>query len=106
LIHYFNARAGIGIETKSTDLIILSLYRAPSGDINEILKRLDTILKCLYSPESEFIIYGDININHLNENDRKQQINSLLKTHNLSHSEFSKKSSKFRKHSRRYYFYR
>jgi exonuclease III len=61
--------------TKTANLIILSLYRAPSGDVNEFLKRLDVILKYLYSPKSEFIICGDININCLNENNRKQQIN-------------------------------
>jgi exonuclease III len=52
--------------TKTANLI--SLYTAPSGDVNEFLKRLDAILKCLYSPKSEFIICGDININYLNEN--------------------------------------
>jgi hypothetical protein len=64
-------------ETKSANPIILSMYRAPSGDINKFLKSVDIILKCLYSPKSEFIICGDININCLNENDHKQQINSL-----------------------------
>jgi hypothetical protein len=52
----------IQLVTKTANLIILSLYRAPSGDINEFLKRLDAILKYLYSPKSEFIICGDINI--------------------------------------------
>jgi exonuclease III len=60
------------------------MYRAPSGDINEFLKRLDVILKYLYSPKSEFIICGDINVNCLNENNRKQQIISILKTYNPS----------------------
>jgi hypothetical protein len=59
------------------------MYRAPSGDINEFLQKLDAILKYLYSPKSEFIICGDININYLTENNRKPQINSLLKTYNL-----------------------
>jgi hypothetical protein len=72
--------------TKTANLIILSLYRAPSGDVNEFLKRLDAILKYLYGPKSKFIICGDININYLNENNRKKQINSLLKTYNLSHT--------------------
>jgi hypothetical protein len=60
----------IQLETKSVNLIILSLYRTPSGDIDEFL------MKCLYSPESD----GDINLNYLNENNHKKQINSLLKT--------------------------
>jgi exonuclease III len=76
----------IQLVTKSSNLIILSLYRAPSGDINEFLKRLDAILMYLYSPKSEFIICGHINMNCLNENSHKHQINSLLKTYNLSHT--------------------
>jgi exonuclease III len=76
----------IQLVTKSVNLIILSLYRAPSGDFLEFIKRLDAILKCLYSPKSEFIICGDININYLNENDHKQKINPFLKTYNLSHT--------------------
>jgi hypothetical protein len=65
----------IQLETKSANLIMLSLYRAHLGDINEFLKRVDTILKCLYSPKSEYI-------NYLNENNHKQ-INSLLKIYNV-----------------------
>jgi hypothetical protein len=48
------------------------MYRAPSGDIIEFLKRLDAILKYLYSPKSEFITCGDSNVNNLKENNRKQ----------------------------------
>jgi hypothetical protein len=44
------------------------------------------MLKYLYSSKSEFIICADININYLNENKQEQQINSLLKTYNLSHT--------------------
>jgi hypothetical protein len=72
------------LATKTANLIILSMYRSPSEDMDEFLKRLDAILKYLYSPKSEFIICDDININYLNENNCKQQINSLLKTYNLS----------------------
>jgi hypothetical protein len=34
----------IQLETKTCKLIIISLYRAPSGDSNQFLKRLDTTL--------------------------------------------------------------
>jgi hypothetical protein len=71
----------VQLVTKTGNLIILSMYRAPSGDISEFLRRLDAILKYLYSPKTEFIVWGDININYVNENNHKQQINSL---YNLS----------------------
>jgi hypothetical protein len=61
----------IQLVTKPANLIILRMYRSPSGDINEFLKRLDAILKYMYSPKSEFIICGDINVNYLKENNCK-----------------------------------
>jgi hypothetical protein len=67
----------IQLESKTCKLIIISLYRAPSGDFNQFLKRLDTILKYPYNPKSEFIICGDINIDYLNESNQIKQINSL-----------------------------
>jgi hypothetical protein len=47
--------------------------------------RLDVTLKYLYNPKSEFIICEEINIQYVNESDQKKT-NSLLKTHNLSHT--------------------
>jgi hypothetical protein len=46
------------------------LYRGPSGDFIQFLKRLDVILKYLHNPKSEFIICG--NINYLDENKSNQ----------------------------------
>jgi hypothetical protein len=69
-----------------TFITITNRTTAPSEDVIEFLKKLDAILKYLYSPKSEIIICGDININYLNESNHKQQINSLLQTYNLSHT--------------------
>jgi hypothetical protein len=55
------------------------LYRAPSGGIS---KESDLILKDPYSPESKFVICGDINVNYLNEITDQH----LLNTYNLSHA--------------------
>jgi hypothetical protein len=54
----------IQLVTKIFNLIILILHRDPSVDVNEFL-RSDATLKYLYSPKSEFIICGDVNINDL-----------------------------------------
>jgi hypothetical protein len=43
-------------------------------------------LKYLYNPKSEFLICGDINIDYLNEGNRKKQMNTLLTTYNLKHT--------------------
>jgi hypothetical protein len=47
---------------------------------------LDATLKYLYNPKSEFLICGDRNINYLNENNQKKQLNSLLRIYNLFHA--------------------
>jgi hypothetical protein len=46
----------IQLVPKTSNLIILSSYRTPSGDLNGFLRRLHTILKYLYNPKFEFII--------------------------------------------------
>jgi hypothetical protein len=49
----------IQLVNKTGNLIIFSMYTAPSGDINEFLKRLGAVLQFQYTPKSEFIICGD-----------------------------------------------
>jgi exonuclease III len=49
------------------------LYRALAGDFSQFIKILDATLKYLYNKKSEFLICGDINIDHLNENNQKKQ---------------------------------
>ena len=46
----------IELETKSSKLIILSVYRMPLGDFNQFIKNLDDALKHLYKPKLEFLI--------------------------------------------------
>jgi hypothetical protein len=44
----------VELETGASKLIVLSIYRAPTGDFNQFLKNLDDILKYLYKPKTEF----------------------------------------------------
>jgi hypothetical protein len=44
---------------------------------------LDIILNKLCNNKAEFIICGDVNINYLENNDRRQQLDALLNTYNL-----------------------
>jgi hypothetical protein len=41
---------GIQLETKISNLIILSFYKALSSDFNQLLRGLDASLKYLYKP--------------------------------------------------------
>jgi len=46
--------------TKS-NICTFSIYRAPSGNFMNFLLQLENILKLFIKPNSEFIIFGDIN---------------------------------------------
>ena len=60
------------------------IYRAPSGNFDTFITKLDTILKKLFIVTVDFIICGDININYLIDSDRKSQLEALIKTYNLT----------------------
>ena len=68
--------------TKS-NVYIFSTYRAPSGNFMNILLKFESILKLFMKPNTEFLICGDININYLDDNYRKSQLNSFLISYNL-----------------------
>jgi hypothetical protein len=57
----------VEVETKASKLIILSLYRAPTGYFNRFIKKLDDTLKHLCKPKSELLICGYINTDYLIE---------------------------------------
>jgi len=61
-----------------------AIYRAPTGNFELFISKLDTILRKLYAATPEYIICGDININYLVDSDRKVQLEALLKTYNLT----------------------
>ena len=58
-------------KTRSSQLIILSLYRAPTGDFKQFIKKIDDALKYLYKPKAKLLICGDINTDYLIESNRK-----------------------------------
>jgi len=65
-------------------VIILCIYRAPCGNNECFLNKLETILNSLHKHNSEFIICGNININYLESNNKKNQLDNLLGTYNLT----------------------
>ena len=58
----------IKLKLTNSNICVLSLYRAPSGEFNQLLDKLDGLLKALYLPNSGYIICGDFNINYLTDN--------------------------------------
>jgi len=76
----------VELEIAAFKLIVLCIYRAPTGDFNQFFKKLDDTLKYLYKPKAEFVLCGDINTDYLHEGNQKKYLSSLLTTFNLSHT--------------------
>ena len=55
-------------------LILLCIYRSPSGNFGETVVQLDLILKYLYKPKLEFIICGDFSVNFFIDSSSTQQL--------------------------------
>jgi len=64
-------------------LIILAIYRSPSGKFTNFLKNLESVLNSWFSNKTELVICGDININYLENCRKRQQLDALLQTYNL-----------------------
>ncbi|GFG36914.1 hypothetical protein Cfor_12463 [Coptotermes formosanus] len=62
----------------------LEKVEAPTGNFVYFLNCLDAILRSLYNINIEFVICGDINLNYLNDNNRRKQLDTLLSSYNLS----------------------
>jgi hypothetical protein len=59
------------------NICILVIYRSPAGNFNTFLTEPDKILQKLGTIISN-IICGDVNVNYLQESDKKSQLNALL----------------------------
>jgi hypothetical protein len=76
----------IQLKTQSKFVIILCLFRAPSGNLRNFLKTLEKILAKLNKAKNEFVICGDTNINFAEMINNKTTLINLLKTYNLVHT--------------------
>jgi hypothetical protein len=70
----------VKFEFSCRGLIIVCLYRSPSGDFCQFLKLLEQVLLFLYKPTTDFLLCGDFNVDYLLNDNRKQQLSVLLST--------------------------
>ena len=63
-----NEACAVRINLSSLTICIISIYRLPTENV---LHTLDSILNFLHNTIEIIIIYGDFNINYLNDNDKK-----------------------------------
>jgi hypothetical protein len=73
----------VKLHLSTVNTVIISTYRSPSGDFHYFLYYLESICNSLYSNTAKINICGDANNNHLQDNTRKQQSDSLLASYSL-----------------------
>jgi hypothetical protein len=73
----------IQIELGIYSIIVLCIYRSPSGNFSKFLNALDSTLRSLHKQKTEFIICGDLNVNFLSDSNFKFQLSLLLQPYNL-----------------------
>ena len=85
-IRYDNCCVDKNIEVCTTELdftflniCVLVIYSSPTGKFNNFLTQLDMIMQTLYTPKLNVVIWGDIYINYLKDNDKKNQLDAFLK---------------------------
>lgn len=77
---------GVKICTKNNnDVILLTIYRAPVGNFQVFITKLDEILSSLFSVRVNFILCGDFNVDYLVESTQKKLLNSLLTSFDMMH---------------------
>ena len=76
----------VKLELTERSLIMICVYRPPSGDFDLFLQLLEQVLLSLYGPSTEFLICGDFNVDYLQNCNQKQELSVLLGTCNMIHT--------------------
>jgi len=58
----------------SHTIIIVTVYRSPTGNIAYFLNNLEAALNQIYNNTVDIILCGDFNINYFNDNQNKQAL--------------------------------
>ena len=65
------------------NIIVACVYRAPTGNMDYFLQRIEIILNSLQNAKTEIILCGDLNINFKENNNNKIRLEQLLNSFNL-----------------------
>jgi exonuclease III len=76
--------AAIQLNIQKRKIIVICVYRAPCCNYEPFLNKLEIILNSFHRHNTEFIICGDININYFEPSNKKNQLDNLLGTYNLT----------------------
>ena len=76
--------SAVTIHTRSIKVILCCVYRSPSENPNNFLQQLENKLKSIYQPTVSLVICSDLKINHFTESSVQQNLESVMKTFNLT----------------------
>jgi hypothetical protein len=74
----------IKIDCGEHDIVIICLYRSPSGDFYQFLQLLDGMLIYLCKPRTELMLCGDLHVNFLMNSNYKLELTVLLQSYNMT----------------------
>ena len=73
----------VKLRISSHTIVIITVYRSPTGNIAYFLNNLEAALNQIYNNTVDIILCGDFNINYLNDSQNKQALNSQLTSYIL-----------------------
>lgn len=71
------------IEIQSLNIIIICIYRSPNGELNIFFDIINQILNKITQINKYIYIYGDFNINLMNNTSAKKDFSNLIESYNL-----------------------
>ena len=74
----------IHLHSTHNKLCILAIYRSPQGNFNTFLTKLDLVLQKFFKLNFTLVVCGDVNVNYLMESHKKNELNRILQSFNLS----------------------
>jgi hypothetical protein len=74
----------VKLHLKTTKLIVLCIYRAPAGNLNQFYDTLENILNHFLQTHVTFLICGDLNINLFSKHNDALKLLTLMNTFNLT----------------------
>jgi hypothetical protein len=77
-----------GQNTPGNTIVILTIYRAPTGNVNKFIKTLDSIIQKLFMEKKNIIIIGDFNIDFSKNSKINEYITNTMNTYNIKFSIF------------------
>jgi exonuclease III len=72
------------LNTTCTRICVLSVYRSPNSNYNLFLEKLELILQKLCKTNVKVVICGDINVNYMENGQKKVKLDDMLSSYKLN----------------------